>query len=160
MSTFAERFSKALDERNMTAAELSRRLGVNEGTISNYKKGSYEPKQRRLESIAKILDVSIAWLMGADVPMHDIKTTTENENTHYLSGQHVSDDEAELLTIYRKLNTAGKQKALEYISDLTDMTKYTEKLYKIAARNGKFEEKPLSDSEIEELLNCPDVDDL
>lgn len=69
MDTFAQRFSKALLIRNITAAELSRRLGVNEGTLSNYKKGTYEPKQRRLEAIAKILNVSIPWLMGADVPM-------------------------------------------------------------------------------------------
>lgn len=69
MDTFAQRFSQALLLRNITAAELSRRLGVNEGTISNYKKGTYEPKQRRLEAIATILNVSIPWLMGADVPM-------------------------------------------------------------------------------------------
>lgn len=69
MDTFAQRFITALQSRNITAAELSRRLGVNEGTISNYKKGTYEPKQRRLEAIAKILNVSIPWLMGADVPM-------------------------------------------------------------------------------------------
>lgn len=75
MDTFAKRFIKALEVRNISAAELSRRLGVNEGTISNYKKGTYEPKQRRLEAIAKILEVSIPWLMGADVPMN-VQTQT------------------------------------------------------------------------------------
>lgn len=69
MDSFANRFTKALELKNITAAELSRILGLNEGTISNYKKGNYVPKQRRLESIANALDVSIAWLMGADVPM-------------------------------------------------------------------------------------------
>ncbi len=89
MKKFAERFTKALDERNMTAAELSRRLGVNEGTISNYKKGTYEPKQRRLEAIADILHVSIAWLMGADVPMNEPKP--ENKST--VTFQPVTDDD-------------------------------------------------------------------
>lgn len=56
----------------MSAAELSRRIGVNEGTISNYKKGAYEPKQRRLDNISKALDVSIPWLMGGDVPMNRV----------------------------------------------------------------------------------------
>ncbi|MEG2081441.1 MAG: XRE family transcriptional regulator [Oscillospiraceae bacterium] len=69
METFASRLKIALKRRNMTAAELSRKLGVNEGTISNYKKGKYEPKQRRLDEISHILDVSIPWLMGADVAM-------------------------------------------------------------------------------------------
>lgn len=75
MDTFAQRFSKALLIRKITAAEISRKLGVNEGTISNYKKGTYEPKQRRLEAIAAILNVSIPWLMGADVPMNGTETT-------------------------------------------------------------------------------------
>lgn len=69
MTDFATRLCEALDVRHMTAAELSRKLNINEGTISQYKKGLYEPKQRRLQVIAEILNVSIPWLMGADVPM-------------------------------------------------------------------------------------------
>ena len=69
MTTFSARLCEALELRNMTAAELSRKLNINEGTVSQYKKGLYEPKQRRLQAIAEILNVSIPWLMGADVPM-------------------------------------------------------------------------------------------
>ena len=71
METFAQRLNKALIIRGLTAADLSRKLGINEGTISQYKSGSYEPKQRRLQAIAEALNVSIPWLMGADVPMED-----------------------------------------------------------------------------------------
>lgn len=69
MTDFATRLCEALEIRHMTAAELSRKLNINEGTVSQYKKGLYEPKQRRLQAIAEILNVSIPWLMGADVPM-------------------------------------------------------------------------------------------
>ena len=58
--------------RGISAAELSRRLNVDEGTISNYKKGRYEPKQRRLYEISRILNVSVAWLMGADAPIEKV----------------------------------------------------------------------------------------
>ncbi len=68
-TTFAERFIEALKVKNITAAELSRLSGASEGLISDYKKGVYEPKQRRLDAFARILNVSIPWLMGADVPM-------------------------------------------------------------------------------------------
>lgn len=70
MATFSERLCKALSVRNISAAELSRQLGINEGTLSQYKKGLYEPKQKRLQAMANALDVSIPWLMGADVPMN------------------------------------------------------------------------------------------
>lgn len=68
MATFAERFSEALKLRDISAADLSRMLNINEGTLSQYKKGLYEPKQRRTEAIAKALNVSVAWLVGGDVP--------------------------------------------------------------------------------------------
>lgn len=76
MSTFAERFNDALQMRNMTAAELSRLLNIPEATISQYKKGLYEPKQTRLMQIANALNVPIAWLMGMtdDLDESSIKT--------------------------------------------------------------------------------------
>ena len=69
METFASRLKKALELKNMTSAELSRLTGIDEGTISNYRKGKYEPKQIKTEMIAKALNVSIPWLMGLDVPI-------------------------------------------------------------------------------------------
>ena len=69
MKAFSERLDEALRIRKVSAAELSKKLGLNEGTISNYRAGRYSPKQDRIEQIANALDVSIAWLLGADVPM-------------------------------------------------------------------------------------------
>ena len=80
-STFAERLKIALENRGISAAELSRRSGASEGLISGYKKGEYEPKQRRLDTFAKILDVSIPWLMGGDVPMGHYDGGIYNKNT-------------------------------------------------------------------------------
>ena len=64
MATFKERLIEALDLRNMNAAELSRVSGVNEGAISQYKKGKYKANQHTIEKIARSLNVSIPWLMG------------------------------------------------------------------------------------------------
>lgn len=64
MSAFSERLCQALVMRNMTAAELSRVLNINEGTISQYKKGLYEPKYERLKNIAEVLNVTVEWLLG------------------------------------------------------------------------------------------------
>lgn len=85
MSTFAERFAEALRIRHISAAELSRKLNISEGTLSQYKKGAYEPKQKRTEAIAKELRVSIPWLIGADVPMEDNAKTV----IHPLSNDNV-----------------------------------------------------------------------
>ena len=79
MTTFAERFTEALKIRHITAAELSRQLNINEGTLSQYKKGLYEPKQRRTQAIAQALNVNIAWLMGADIPLEPYSDPQEDK---------------------------------------------------------------------------------
>lgn len=69
MADFKERLNEALAKRQMTAAKLARLSNVNEGAISQYRKGAYKATQENLERLAKTLNVSIAWLMGADVSM-------------------------------------------------------------------------------------------
>lgn len=69
MVEFSVRLVEALKLRNMRPAELSRISGISEGMISSYKHGTYKASQRNLEKLAKALNVSIPWLMGADVPV-------------------------------------------------------------------------------------------
>lgn len=104
MDKFSDRLKKALEIRNISAAELSRKIGVDEGTISNYKKGRYEPKQRRLEQISIALDVSIPWLMGADVPMaeDDIEMGVERQ----------------IIDVFNRLSPERQKQALEYLAFL------------------------------------------
>lgn len=64
MDNFKNRLNEALQIRQMSAAELSRLSGVNEGAISQYKKGMYKASQRNLDRIAQALNVPIPWLMG------------------------------------------------------------------------------------------------
>lgn len=69
MVDFNIRLVEALKLRNMKPAELSRISGISEGMISSYRHGNYKASQRNLEKLAKALNVSIPWLMGANVPI-------------------------------------------------------------------------------------------
>ena len=69
ISTFAQRLRAGLDARKMTQAELSSRSKISKSSISHYLKGDWEGKQDAVYSIAQVLNVSEAWLMGYDVPM-------------------------------------------------------------------------------------------
>lgn len=53
----------------MTQAELSSRSKISKSSSSHYLKGDWEGKQDAVYSIAQVLNVSEAWLMGYDVPM-------------------------------------------------------------------------------------------
>lgn len=69
ISTFAQRLRAGLDARQMTQVELSSRSKISKSSISHYLKGDWEGKQDAVYSIAQVLNVSEAWLMGYDVPM-------------------------------------------------------------------------------------------
>lgn len=67
--TFANRLKKALDYNNMKPIDLSRKANINKSLISSYLSGVCKAKQDKLDIIARILNVSEAWLMGYDVDM-------------------------------------------------------------------------------------------
>ena len=69
-SSCSERLSQALSIKNITQTELCKRTGIPKSAMSQYIKGSFEPKQDRIYLIAKALNISEAWLMGYDVSMH------------------------------------------------------------------------------------------
>lgn len=73
----AVRLKRALSIRDMKQSELSLKTGIPKSAISQYVSGAFEPKQDRVEIIAKALDVSEAWLMGYDIPMERESTKTQ-----------------------------------------------------------------------------------
>lgn len=63
------RLKEAMDARGLRAVDIIDRTGIPKVTLSYYMSGKTEPKADRLYTLAKVLDVSEAWLMGFDVPM-------------------------------------------------------------------------------------------
>jgi len=112
MKTIAERIKTGLELRNMKQADLVEKTGIGKSSISTYISGEYEPKQRNIYKIALALDVNESWLMGYDVPMERKTTVT------------VTKEEEFLLKDFQKLNSAGKHKAADYVSDLAENPKY------------------------------------
>lgn len=64
-----DRLKQAMDYRNIKAVDLCERGDIPKSAMSYYMSGRSEPKSDRLYTIAKLLDVSEAWLLGYDVPM-------------------------------------------------------------------------------------------
>ena len=54
--------------RGMKQIELATLSGISKYIISHYLKGDWEGKQDAVYELARVLDVSEAWLMGYDVP--------------------------------------------------------------------------------------------
>lgn len=65
----SNRIAAALELRGMKQIELAEKAGIRRGTISNWVKNKYQPKQRALMEMARVLDVAELWLAGYDIPM-------------------------------------------------------------------------------------------
>ena len=109
----ASRISAALQIRNMKQTELCELTGIPKSAMSQYIKGSFEPKQDRIYLIAKALDVNEAWLMGFDVPMARYDYQKKNDQL------------VELITLLRKDNEFADM--VQMLSELTPEQKVSVK---------------------------------
>lgn len=67
MSKFTMNLKKLMIEREMTAADIARKTGMTQATLSRYINGKRIPKINSVIKIAKALNVSIELLMkGVD----------------------------------------------------------------------------------------------
>lgn len=72
MAKFKTRLKKAMDNLNISQAELAKRSGLWPSAISDYLNGKYLAKQDKVDLLAKALNVSPVWLMGLEDPEFDI----------------------------------------------------------------------------------------
>lgn len=93
VNSFKERLREAITAKNMSQSELSRLTGIGRNSISDYLKGKYEAKQDKIYIIAKVLNVSEAWLLGYDVsserPTDEERHLNQNEQ---IIAAHIKDD--------------------------------------------------------------------
>lgn len=96
MIIIKDRLQEALTMRQWTAADLSKKSGINKGSISKYLKGSVIPKQSAIGVMAHALGVSPAWLLGFDDNKLDV---THNIDLNALN----ESNKARLLAYYEGL---------------------------------------------------------
>lgn len=117
VSTISERLQFAMDKRKIKQIDLARVADVNQGALSRYLKGSYEPKSATIYKLALALDVSDMWLEGYDVPLERSQKQKEIDFKNNLYKKIASDMDL-LKTISQYYNLPEeKQKT---IRDLVD----------------------------------------
>lgn len=92
--TICERLYTEMERRGLTAYGLSKKLGVNTTTTSNWKQRGTDPPAKYIVPICEYLGCSIEYLLtGEDaekVPCHD-------------AAPDMTEDEREMLTLFRRL---------------------------------------------------------
>lgn len=101
MATFRERLKEELEKSNLSQAELANRVGVAKSMITSYLQGRCEAKQDVVGKMARVFGCTEAWLMGYDIPL-------------------ISEEEDELLLIFRKLSRRSRIALLAKAYELDD----------------------------------------
>jgi len=60
----SERIASARATKGYSTAQLAQRMGVKKSTVENWEKGRSIPRANRLNTVAGILNVPLAWLLG------------------------------------------------------------------------------------------------
>ena len=63
----AKRINEAMEDRHISAKELSDKTGVSQASLSQYMNGSHSPSNISAQKIGLVLNVNPMWLMGFDV---------------------------------------------------------------------------------------------
>jgi len=116
MADFKDMLKYYRKRDGLSQAELARKLGLRPSTISMYEVGEREPNFETEERIADFFNVDLNTLRGKDI---EREAVVKMQRT-------LSDDESALIDDYQKLNGLGKEKARDYITDLTEQKKYTD----------------------------------
>lgn len=70
IAPFHERLNEALEIKNISRSELSRRTGLNRQVLYQYSKGIVTPRMNNIKLIADAINVAVTFLMGFDVDIN------------------------------------------------------------------------------------------
>lgn len=112
---FSKNLNNMLHASGKSQKEVANAIGVLPTTFNTWCKGIALPRMGKVQLLADYFHVSKSALID------------ESSSASSRLSRTLSPDEAGLLDNYQLLNAAGKDKAREYVSDLTGNDKYTEK---------------------------------
>lgn len=100
MGSIGENIKKLRIDNGMSQTELAERIGKTRGAVGQYETGKIVPRMGVVEKLSRVFDV----------PKSAIIETTANYSAVNLP--LVSDDEAELLEMYRRLPNRARRALL------------------------------------------------
>lgn len=106
--TIIERIVELLEKKGMSITSFSKQLNLRQSTVSNWKNRNSNPPAELLPIIAKVLDVSVLYLLGLQ----------EDQGTPAPSFQSVSPSPAP--AVPRKGLTAKEEELLSIFRDLSE----------------------------------------
>ncbi|MBE5824096.1 MAG: helix-turn-helix transcriptional regulator [Butyrivibrio sp.] len=112
--SISEKIFSLLDERGMSQREFSRKTGITQSTISDWKRKNTNPSADKIIAICDVLKVS---------PYELLQEGDSNDELKKVDYRMVSKgtDTYQLIIDFESLNHDNKQRLLGYLSALKDL---------------------------------------
>lgn len=101
--TVMNRIAELRKEKGLNQVGLGLKLNVSQKMISSYERGTHQPSIDTLIQMSKLFNVSVDYIIGNS----DIKTPAEKFSKDFLT-----QNEIDLLDIFKELNNEKQQKAI------------------------------------------------
>ena len=104
-------FADLCELRNVTPYRVAKECGFSGVSLSDWKSGKSTPNADKLVKIARYLGTTVEYLVTGETsdPVPPVVLSQEEES---------------LLTSFRSLNATGKEKAADYLRDLSENERY------------------------------------
>ena len=125
MNDIGEIIKLRRSELNLTLEDIGNAVGVGKSTVKKWENGFISNMKRdKIALLADILQVSpLTFITGEITPVSDNNDKKRKDSTNI---SKLDNQEQQLLESFRTLNNDGKEKAVNYVSDLAEIPKYTE----------------------------------
>lgn len=131
MNTFGYNLKKIRKEKGYTQEALAKIMGVSHVYINTYENDKRKPKIETVLRFANALGVPASDLISKDITELDSQIDINNslklakefgvKEVVFNEEEYIND---KLLEPFNKLNYTGKQKVIDYATDLTNIPKY------------------------------------
>jgi len=113
-----DRLKYAMELKGVLAADLCKKADIPKSAMSYYLSGRSVPKSDRVYLLAKLLDVSEAWLLGYDVAMERSADQKETDETVALFNRIEKDREFKRLMLRINRLTPAQLEAVKNVLDV------------------------------------------
>ena len=113
--TISERIFERLRQLSMTQKEFAEKTGIQQSTISEWKKNKTNPSSDKILAICKTLDVSPEWLLSGVDP-----AASRGKNHEYFVVD-VTTDTGILVSEFNQLEKEQRDRILGYVSAFLSM---------------------------------------
>ena len=107
-----EIFKQLLEERHVTAYQVSKATGISTGSLSDWKNGRSSPKTEKLKKIADYFGVSVDYLMG-----------NEDTDTKKAPASKRDEREEEFVEMFKHLNPEQQDLVIAQLKGILDTHK-------------------------------------